>query len=75
MTIAEAAQNVLKNSDKALSIQEIYDEVIRQNLYTFGAKNPKGIMSQAIRVRSDTNPKAKLVIFKSLDNGMYQLAD
>jgi len=38
MTIAEAAQNILKNSDRALSIQGIYDEVIRQNLYRFSAK-------------------------------------
>jgi len=75
MTIAKAAQTVLKNSNKPLTVQEIYNEVIKQNLYTFGAKNPKGVMSQAIRVRSDANPKAKSVMFKSLDKGMYQLAD
>ncbi len=75
MTIAEAALTILKNSEKALSIQEIYDEVIRQNLYTFGAKNPKGVMSQAIRERSDANIKAKTVMFKSLENGLYRAAD
>jgi len=75
MTIAEAAEQVLKNASKALSVDEIYEEIIQRNLYTFGAKNPKSVMSQAIRIRSDANPKAKSVMFKSLDNGLYQLAD
>lgn len=75
MTIAEAAQTVLKNAGKPLNIQEIYDEIIKQDLYKFGAKNPKGVMSQAIRERSDINPKAKMVIFKALGQGIYTLAD
>ncbi len=75
MTIAEAAQTVLSNADKPLKVQEIYDEIIRQNLYTFGAKNPKGVMSQAIRERSDANPAAKVMVFKSLGQGTYTLAN
>jgi len=75
MTIAEAVQKVLKEANKPLNTQEIYDEIIKSNLYTFGAKNPKGVMSQAIRERSDANPKAKVVIFKALGQGVYSLAD
>ena len=75
MTIAEAVQTVLRDTGRAMNIQEIYDEIIRQNLYTFGAKNPKGVMSQAIRERSDANPKAKSVMFKVVGQGTYSLAD
>ena len=75
MTIAEAAQTVLRDAGKPMSTQEIYDKIIRQNLYSFGAKSPKGVMSQAIRERSDANPKAKIVMFKSVGQGSYALAD
>ncbi len=75
MTISEAVTTVLKEANKPLSVQEIYDTIIQQNLYTFGAKNPKGVMSQSIRERSDANNKAKIVIFKSLGQGIYTLAD
>ena len=75
MTIAEAAQSVLRSASKPLNVQEIYDEIIRQNLYSFGAKNPKGVMTQAIRERSDANPKVKIIMFKSLGQGIYTLTD
>ncbi len=75
MTIAEAAKTVLKEANKPLSVQEIYDTIIQQDLYTFGAKNPKGVMSQTIRERSDANPKAKIVMFKSMGQGIYALTD
>lgn len=75
MTIAEAAEQVLRNSGKALSVDVIYAEIIKQNLYTFGAKNPKSVMSQAIKHRSDANANAKSVIFKSLGQSNYSLAD
>ncbi len=75
MTIAEAAKTVLKEANKPLSVQKIYDTIIQQDLYTFGAKNPKGVMSQTIRERSDANPKAKIVMFKSIGQGIYALAD
>lgn len=75
MTISEAAELVLKNADKALSVDEIYAEIIQQNLFTFGAKNPKSVMSQAIKHRSDANSNAKSVIFKSHEQGIYSLVD
>ena len=75
MIIAEAARTILKTAGKPLNIQEIYDGIIRENLYSFGAKNPMSVMSQAIRERSDTNPKAKVVMFKSLGQGTYTLAE
>ena len=75
MTIVEAAKTVLNDAGKIMTSQEIYDEIITRNLYTFGAKNPKGVMSQAIREKSDANPKAKNVIFKSVGQGSYTLVN
>lgn len=74
MTIADAVKTVLREAGHAMSVNEIYDEIMKRNLYTFGAKNPKGVMSQAIRERSDANPKAKIVLFKSMGKGIYTLA-
>ena len=75
MTIAEAAHHVLKNSGMTLSVQDIYNKIVEQNLYTFKAKNPKGVMSQAIRERSDANAKASEILFKSHGNGNYSVID
>lgn len=74
MTIAEAVQMVLRDAGKSMHVNEIYDEIIRRDLYKFGAKNPKSVMSQAVRERSDADPKAKQVLFKMVSQGTYTLA-
>ncbi len=75
MTIAEAAQSVLRETGRAMTTTEIYDEIIRRSLYNFGAKNPKSVMSQAIRERSGANPKAKQVLFRQVSQGIYELVE
>lgn len=74
MTIAEAVKAVLKDSGNAMNVNEIYDQIIEKNLYTFGAKNPKGVLAQTIREKSSANPKAKQVIFHAVGQGTYTLA-
>ena len=73
MTIAEAAQSVLRDTGRPMTTTELYEEIIRRGLYTFGAKNPKSVMTQAIRERSDANPKAKQVLFRKLSQDTYAL--
>ena len=73
MTIADAAQLVLKESGRAMTTSEIYDEIIKRGLYSFGAKNPKSVMSQAIRERSDANPRAKEILFRMVSQGTYEI--
>lgn len=75
MTITEAAQTVLRDAGKPLSVQKIYDEIIKRNLYSFGAKNPKSVLSQTIKEKSDANPKSKSVMFKAIGQGTYALVD
>ena len=73
MTIAEAAQSVLRDTRRPMTTTELYEEIIRRGLYTFGAKNPKSVMTQAIRERSDANPKAKQVLFRKVSTDTYAL--
>lgn len=73
MTIADAAQSVLRDTGRPMTTTEIYEEIIRRGLYTFGAKNPKSVMTQAIRERSDANHKAKQVLFRKLSHDTYAL--
>jgi len=75
MTIAEAAQSVLRESGRVMTTSEIYDAIIRRDLYKFGAKNPRSVLSQAIRDRSDANPKAKQVLFRMVSKGTYELVE
>lgn len=62
MTISEAAQTVLKQAGKGLTVDEIYNEIIKQNLYTFKAEHPKSVVSQTLRKNSiDKNDKKSII--------------
>lgn len=73
MTIAEAAQAVLKKKGQPMNINEIYDEIMQRNLYSFGAKNPKSVLSQAIRSKSTANPRTLQPLFKLVSQNRYEL--
>ena len=73
MTIAEAAQAVLRENGRAMNINEIYNEIMQRNLYNFGAKNPKSVLSQAIRSKSTANPKTLHPLFKLTSRNTYEL--
>ena len=49
MTIIEAIKKVLVEPTDGLSVDEIYKEICGRNLYSFGAKNPKGVVNGEIR--------------------------
>jgi len=51
MTIVEAIKHVLSNTPDGLTAKEIYDQIVDNNLYTFGAKNPLGVVNSQIRRR------------------------
>ncbi len=52
MTIIEAAVRVLKNAGRPLSAQEVYTEICKENLYSFGAKDPLSIVRSELRRHS-----------------------
>ena len=49
ITIIKAIKLVLKDFDSGASIDTIYDEILKRDLYSFGAKNPKGVVNGEIR--------------------------
>jgi len=73
MTMSDAAKLVLEKHGKPMNITEIYNEIIKNDLYKFGAKNPKGVLSQAMRERSTVNQKAKTTMFHLVSPGVYEI--
>lgn len=51
MTIVEAIEKVLIK--KPMTALQIYNEIIKQELYVFGAKDPKGVVNRIIRMRCE----------------------
>lgn len=51
MTIVECAKTILSGAGKALSVKEIYQQIIERNLYSFKAQNPVGVLTGEIRRR------------------------
>lgn len=52
-TIAEAAQQVLRDLGRPASIDEIYTEIIKRNLYTFNTPTPEHVLRTTIRRQTD----------------------
>lgn len=51
MTIIEAIKSVLIDEPEGLTAKEIYDEIVKRELYVFGAKYPLGVVNNQIRRR------------------------
>lgn len=49
MTIVEAVKSVLNEHSEGLTSKEIYQEIIRRNLYSFPAKKPESVVNGTIR--------------------------
>ena len=73
-TMSNVAAQILQEKKRPMTINEIYEEIQTRELYKFGAKNPKGVLSQAIREKCDTYAKAKTILFKQVAQSTYDLA-
>ncbi|MBE6869154.1 MAG: restriction endonuclease [Ruminococcus albus] len=51
MTIVEAIKTILKNHEEGLTAEEIYNHIIQNNLYKFGAMSPVSVVNSQIRCR------------------------
>ena len=74
MNIAEAAETILKDATSPMTPTEIHAEIVKRDLFIFGAKNPVSVVSSTLRKKSDADPKATKVIFKLSGKGLYKLA-
>jgi len=52
-TIAKAVIEVLQTSKKPMTVPEITQAILEQNLFTFNSKNPQGIVRGAIERRCE----------------------
>ena len=71
MTILEAAVEVLTTKGGPLPVKDIYEEIVRNNLYSFGAKNPSFVLSGTLRKHVKTSPSPRVV---AVSNGVYKKA-
>lgn len=77
-TIEDAIKEVLHNSPEGLSLNEITEKILSQNLYTFKAKEPQSVVNHTIRkscvgidlkISKDNDQKA----FSVAGKGKYKL--
>ncbi len=77
MTIVEAAQEVLANSDRPINKEEIFAGIIKRGLYRFGAKKPISVLDIELNRHTVgtnySNPGPSL--FKKISDNRYLLVD
>jgi hypothetical protein len=72
LTIKEAISQVLLAASRAMTVEEIYDKIIEQGLYTFGAQNPVNVVRTKIEYACDNSGysnKAAVLSFHFEKNG------
>ena len=52
MTVIQAALIILKESGESLNAKQIYEKICDRNLYSFAARDPKAVVSAALRKAS-----------------------
>ena len=77
-TIVEAAVVALKKLNKPATLRQIYNVILGDGLYKFGAKEPLTVLRIQIERHSVTSTwahKSKTFYFTRLENGEYSLLD
>ena len=77
-TIVGAIKMVLQAAKTSMTPRAIFEEIIRNNYYTFGAQNPFGVMRSELRTHSegiDFPTASPRKYFKYLPDGTFTLLD
>ncbi|MBE9127659.1 MULTISPECIES: winged helix-turn-helix domain-containing protein [unclassified Coleofasciculus] len=77
-TVAQAVIEVLQAAKEPMTISDITQAILDQNLYTFNAKEPSGIVRGAIERRCEglnRKDSIKPKYFKKLSEGKYGLIE
>ena len=75
MRMYEAARTVLRDAKAPMHPKDIYAEILRQELFRFGAKKPVAVLSQTLRDRSVGGRKQQDPVFVKSATGMYGLVE
>ncbi len=75
MRMVEAAKQALGSlGGGPATAQAVYDEIIKRELFTFGAKNPVSVLSSTMRKATEGSPRLSgAAVFSSPAKGTYQL--
>jgi len=73
--MVDAAAEALRSlGGEPATPKEIHDEIVRQKLFTFGAKSPVSVLSGTLREYTEGSPRLKATaLFVSPKQGVYQL--
>ena len=78
-TVCEAIKIVLKDKPEGMTAEQIYKEIIDNNLYKFNARNPQSVVVSTIRRscvgvdnKSSIRDK-KFAIAREMDNDIYYI--
>ena len=72
MTILEAAIQVLRDRKQPTSVTDIYEAIVGQGLYTFGAKSPRSVLSGTLRNHIKKSPNPQIV---ETSPGIYTMSE
>jgi hypothetical protein len=75
MKIHEAAEQVLKDSNRPMSPAEVHKEIVNRGLVTFGAKDPVAIVGQTLRRKCDVPRNRGKALFQQVGGGKFIVAD
>ncbi|MGF1500089.1 MAG: winged helix-turn-helix domain-containing protein [Elainellaceae cyanobacterium] len=78
MTVAQSAIKVLQASQQPMSATDITQAIVEQNLYSFKAKDPRGIVRGAIERRCVGLSRKDLIeptYCEKLPDGTFRLKD
>ena len=73
MRMYEAAHTVLTDAKKPMHAKAIHAEIVRRELFQFGAKNPVSVLSQTLRDKSVGGGKPQDPVFVRTAPGTYGL--
>lgn len=71
MTILEAAIQVLAEHKQPMKVGDIYDSIVSKDLYKFGAKSPRSVLSGTLRNHVKKSPNPDVV---ECGPGTYELS-
>jgi hypothetical protein len=71
MTILEASIRVLRAHKQPMSVADIYEAIVSQRLYAFGAKSPRSVLSGTLRNHVKKSPSPQVV---ETSPGVYSLS-
>ena len=71
MTILEAAIQVLGERNQPMSVADIYQSIVGQGLYQFGAKSPRSVLSGTLRNHVKKSPSPQVL---ETSPGTYSLS-